>query len=321
MATDIDLRVYYWGLNSTFWAHRKLFVKEIYELKESKEYKGIYQSGNHVIIRVEVLGTIVSVDDREKLTVYGVDDGTGIISGCYWKINSSTIDLYCLGQLVTFQGKLTTFRDQRQLTVTSIVLESNPNAEILFWLDVVKLNTEVYSTPYVLPDMASESGSSSSTQQLMEFLSKYTQESEVNGFSFRDLCSKSSVRQIALTSLGSNVIDQASNTRCFSEICKVVRKMLTQLEMKGEIYYKDASMDSYEIITDDHHLKPAIIKAIKDISKGSLHQGAHIARITDALHSTQSLCHVGSARILDSLKKLICESEIYQQSNQVYCIV
>lgn len=32
---------------------------------------GIYQTGNQVVIRVEVLGTIVSVDDREKLTIYG----------------------------------------------------------------------------------------------------------------------------------------------------------------------------------------------------------------------------------------------------------
>lgn len=32
---------------------------------------GIYQSGDQVVIRVEVLGTIISVDDREKLTVYG----------------------------------------------------------------------------------------------------------------------------------------------------------------------------------------------------------------------------------------------------------
>lgn len=57
-----------------------------------------------------------------------VDDGSGTISCCKWH----SLDLntgrgqesYDLGQLVTVQGKISVFREQRQLTVDLICIQT-----------------------------------------------------------------------------------------------------------------------------------------------------------------------------------------------------
>lgn len=108
------------------------------------------------------------------------------------------------------RGCISLHPDNNSFFYPILVLECNPNAEMMFWLDVVKLNKEVYSTPFVLPDLASDH-SSSFTEQLMQFLLKCSKESNQNIFSFRDLCSKSRVQEIAQASLDSGVNDQVGN--------------------------------------------------------------------------------------------------------------
>lgn len=56
-----------------------------------------------------------------------------------------------LGQLVAVWGKLSEYRDQKQLTVTTVVAQNDPNAEPLHWLEVAYLKKAVYSVPFSLP--------------------------------------------------------------------------------------------------------------------------------------------------------------------------
>lgn len=55
------------------------------------------------------------------------------------------------GQLVSVFGKVSEFRNMKQLTVTGICPEPDPNVEPLFWLEVIKLKRDVYSIPFQLP--------------------------------------------------------------------------------------------------------------------------------------------------------------------------
>lgn len=57
-----------------------------------------------------------------------------------------------LGQLISVFGKVSEFREERQLTILSICPEEDPNAESLFWLEVTHLKKHVYIKPFVLPD-------------------------------------------------------------------------------------------------------------------------------------------------------------------------
>ena len=56
-----------------------------------------------------------------------VDDGSGTIACCKWHSSDPNVDRrqesYNLGQLVTVQGKISVFREQRQLTVDLICIQ------------------------------------------------------------------------------------------------------------------------------------------------------------------------------------------------------
>lgn len=56
-----------------------------------------------------------------------------------------------LGQLVSVWGKVSEFRGEKQLAVTTMVEQRDPNAEPLHWLEVIHLKKTVYSRPFILP--------------------------------------------------------------------------------------------------------------------------------------------------------------------------
>lgn len=60
------------------------------------------------------------------MTNYVVDDGSGTISCCKWHSQdlSTGQEYYDLGQLVTVQGKISVFREQRQLTIDLICIQT-----------------------------------------------------------------------------------------------------------------------------------------------------------------------------------------------------
>lgn len=83
-----------------------------------------------------------------------VDDGTAVIACCQWrKVDDSDENLFIpkLGQLISVFGKVSEFREEKQLTVSSICPEEDPNVEPLFWLEVAHLKKTVYSKPFVIP--------------------------------------------------------------------------------------------------------------------------------------------------------------------------
>ena len=60
------------------------------------------------------------------MTNYVVDDGSGTICCCKWHSQdlSTGQESYDLGQLVTVQGKISVFREQRQLTIDLICIQT-----------------------------------------------------------------------------------------------------------------------------------------------------------------------------------------------------
>ena len=83
-----------------------------------------------------------------------MDDGTGVLSCTQWREvedSDEGLSIPRLGQLVAVWGKLSEYREAKQLTVTAIVEQSDPNAEVLHWLEVIELKRNVYSVPFSPP--------------------------------------------------------------------------------------------------------------------------------------------------------------------------
>ena len=64
------------------------------------------------------------------INFYLVDDGSGTIACCWWESAEKDRGELCnLGQLVTVQGTITVFREQRQLTVDKICIQTHWHSE------------------------------------------------------------------------------------------------------------------------------------------------------------------------------------------------
>ncbi|KAJ7379998.1 CST complex subunit STN1 [Desmophyllum pertusum] len=321
--------VRFWGLNPLFWTHMKMFVKEVLSLEEYPDYKGVYRyCNNQPVIRVEILGYVVSIDVREKLTTYGVDDGSGTISCCRWHSSDPSVnrtrELYNLGQLVTVQGKISVFREQRQLAVDLIYPESDLNTEVLFWLEAVNLSNTVYREPFTpsLKDFHGGDGATSKEDELKKAILMHITENKMVAFQFTTLCLEPNIQQLAREAIKLKCAHQEEGKKLDGpyEAKKVIRQSIKDLERDGLVYYKDSKRDLYEVINHEHNLGAAILKAIRKISAPS---GCSVSKwaIMDVLHSSHKFHHVTLQQVEDSLDKLLQSSDVYRQNEHEYCLV
>ncbi|XP_046848918.1 CST complex subunit STN1-like isoform X3 [Xenia sp. Carnegie-2017] len=142
--------VKFWGSDPLYWSHVKLFVRDVLCLRE---YPGFdfYAISNHPVVQVLIVGYVVKVHKKEKLITFEVDDGTGLISCCYWYNEHVDMVDANLGDLVTVMGKISNYHNARQIIISSFYIETDHNVEVLHWLDVMNIR-EIYLKPFQLHD-------------------------------------------------------------------------------------------------------------------------------------------------------------------------
>ncbi|KAJ2722190.1 hypothetical protein GGI07_003467 [Coemansia sp. Benny D115] len=143
-----------------FWTPVKLFIGDLFVAIDSGLSLGspVFFIGNeHVIRSVEVIGVVVSVDERSfKMSVYRgkyLDDGTGTISCVQFTtaeeqsnfgVRQQSLDL---GMTVCIQGRLSMYREERQVVVRSCT-PVEPNQETLGWLERLSLRKYLATSPF-----------------------------------------------------------------------------------------------------------------------------------------------------------------------------
>ncbi|XP_021770323.1 CST complex subunit STN1-like [Chenopodium quinoa] len=118
------------------------------------------------ISRVEVFGVVVTRDLKpDKFLRFSIDDGTGCVQCILWlnQMTSSYFsrrcpsDVHSIAQMANIhssrvqigfdarvRGRVSGFRGSVQITVDDVVVERDPNYQILHWLDCVKLARKRY---------------------------------------------------------------------------------------------------------------------------------------------------------------------------------
>ncbi|KAG7653373.1 Nucleic acid-binding OB-fold [Arabidopsis suecica] len=146
--------------------HAKLVARDIQRLTQSPtESNSFSLLGGACVSRVETVGTIVSRDLTPKFLKFGVDDGTGCVTCVLWlnQLTSSyfsrwdpdTILLLAsaarkqaaairIGAVARVRGRVGSYRGVMQITATVVVVERDPNAEILHWLECLRLGQSCY---------------------------------------------------------------------------------------------------------------------------------------------------------------------------------
>ncbi|XP_050814146.1 CST complex subunit STN1 isoform X4 [Gopherus flavomarginatus] len=173
-----------WGLNPVFSAFARLYIKDIKEMKESKQVPGIFFYNGHPIRQVDVVGTVVLVKERDAFYNYGVDDSTGVINCICWKNPReaekplSGLDTPCssdlveqmkklqeevlqktkleIGDVVKVRGHIRIYREQREIQASIYYKVDDPMCEVQIsrMLELPCLYREVYDKPFQIPEDA-----------------------------------------------------------------------------------------------------------------------------------------------------------------------
>ncbi|GJN31573.1 hypothetical protein PR202_gb19987 [Eleusine coracana subsp. coracana] len=155
-------------MESLHLVHIKILAADLLSLTAQPTSPPSFLRCGRTVARAEIVGVVVSRDRREKFLRFLVDDGTGCIPCVLWlnhqylnANNSSRVsdsdptaemalkmsEEVRLGTLLRVRGKIAVYRGAIQITVRDVVLEKDPNVEVLHWLQCVRMAKECYDFP------------------------------------------------------------------------------------------------------------------------------------------------------------------------------
>ncbi|KFM06593.1 CST complex subunit STN1 [Aptenodytes forsteri] len=172
----------HWGMDPVFSAFARLYIKDIKEMRESKQVPGIFFYNGHPVRQVDVVGIVVQMKERDAFYNYGVDDSTGVINCVCWKnrmvaqtslsghpstpssltvleqmkklqeMASQKIKLE-IGDIIRVRGHIRTYRQQREIQASCFYKVDDPvcDVQISRMLELPCLYREVYDKPFQGP--------------------------------------------------------------------------------------------------------------------------------------------------------------------------
>ncbi|NXM68563.1 STN1 protein, partial [Serilophus lunatus] len=173
----------HWGLDPVFSAFARLYIKDIKEMRESKQVPGIFFYNGHPVRQVDVVGIVVQTKERDAFYNYGVDDSTGVINCVCWKnpmvaettlsgrpSTPSSLTVFEqmkklqeivtqktkleIGDVVRVRGHIRIYRQQREIQASCFYKMDDPvcDVQISRMLELPCLYREVYDKPFQGPE-------------------------------------------------------------------------------------------------------------------------------------------------------------------------
>ncbi|NXH55723.1 STN1 protein, partial [Rhabdornis inornatus] len=173
----------HWGLDPVFSAFARLYIRDIIEMRESKQVPGIFFYNGHPVRQVDVVGIVVQTKERDAFYNYGVDDSTGVINCVCWKnpmvaetplsghpSTPSSLSVFEqmkklretlsqktkleIGDVVRIRGQIRTYRQQREIQASCFYKVNDPvcDVQISRMLELPCLYREVYDKPFKGPE-------------------------------------------------------------------------------------------------------------------------------------------------------------------------
>ncbi|NWW91676.1 STN1 protein, partial [Rhynochetos jubatus] len=170
----------HWGMDPIFSAFARLYIKDIKEMRESKQVPGIFFYNGHPVRQVDVVGIVVQMKERDAFYNYGVDDSTGVINCICWKnpmVTETSLSAgrpstpssltvleqmkklqekvtqktkLEIGDVVRVRGHIRTYRQQREIQASCFYKVDDPvcDVQISRMLELPCLYREVYDKPF-----------------------------------------------------------------------------------------------------------------------------------------------------------------------------
>ncbi|KAK4482288.1 hypothetical protein RD792_009440 [Penstemon davidsonii] len=154
-------------MNGLYNTHVKLLAFDFEALSPNPKDQSSFFRNGALLSRAEAVGVVVTRDFKPgRFLRFTIDDGTGCIPCVLW-LNQLTSSYFSkrsptgvrliadvalkvssqiqLGVVARVRGRITGYRGMVQITVSDVVLEMDPNAQILHWLDCVRLARKCYN--------------------------------------------------------------------------------------------------------------------------------------------------------------------------------
>ncbi|KAM3912887.1 CST complex subunit STN1 [Leptodactylus fuscus] len=299
-----------WGLDPVFLVFAKLYIRDILGLKESHQVPGIFFYNGHPIRQVDILGTIVCVQEKEAFYSYGVDDSTGVISCTCWKpsgpksssedqrstseakdLNGLMQELYRqesrsakmeIGDIIRVRGYIKVFRNQREVVASTFYKVNDPklDVQITRMLNLPHLYRNVYDKPFIIPDHLTDPSHGLSHDQpmsrselilqLSEKIKQFLEENQISNFYQRELESVPSL--LSTATKPSHMIEAGEGSSVSSrEIHNLFKEAIHRLEEKGNVYLKGHKTGVYQVTEQDKELRKFTLSIIQADCRGHRH--------------------------------------------------
>eukprot|EP00117_Sycon_ciliatum_P032344 scpid64145/ scgid25100/ CST complex subunit STN1; Alpha-accessory factor of 44 kDa; Oligonucleotide/oligosaccharide-binding fold-containing protein 1; Suppressor of cdc thirteen homolog len=335
MAADSVPEPSKWGLDPTFWSFMKLANVQVLSLVEHSSHEECFLLGNRVVSKVQVLGDIVSVHERERNVQFCVDDGSAVLTCVLWKNRDApdwdaATNGLALGSVVHALGKIKVFRGERQLTVSSWRIIDDVHAQCVHWMEVVQLNRDIYSQPakYEQPGVpwaaVTQSASNTATAThsgkmpsgFAAVLEKYFNEcsQDDKSFLFEEIQEVTELRRQACKMLGFS--DAVTPEQC-KRLKRFFASNVRQLATQGVLYQTDIVTDQYAVVSTAQHIVP-VVRAL--LRNACAHGYQHMSekQIADGVRGQPHWTYVTSAQIRDAVHHCLHSGDIYEVDGGYY---
>lgn len=344
----------HWGLDFYFQTYNKMYICDILSIEEYDIFPGAYMYKNHPIYKVDIIGVVVRVDQNSKCFMYEVDDGTGVISCSCWKMSytdqyrinvksnshqlpavlqnkfemmnktdESRSNGYSLGNLIHIRGKISMFRNKRQIVAANHKIMEDPMAQVFRMMELPQLYKMKYDKPFELPWKVAKELS----------MDRNTDQQHIKLSHIREIKSKlcSYLQSTKIDEISTSAVSKLDILQPFLEILedldsksKYTLEVLTSLEDDGYLCRRIDNCNVFEVLFRDCDLDKAILQILREDcgkeNQASKLKGCHYLHVLNMLHRTFQYSHVKKQCVIYCLEKLEEKSEIIRSTNCHYMI-
>ncbi|XP_074731323.1 CST complex subunit STN1 isoform X1 [Strix uralensis] len=332
----------HWGMDPIFSAFARLYIKDIKEMRESKQVPGVFFYNGRPVRQVDVVGIVVQMKERDAFYNYGVDDSTGVINCVCWKnplvaetslsgrpstpnslavleqmkkLQEMVIQKIKLeiGDVVRVRGHIRTYRQQREIQASCFYKVDDPvcDVQISRMLELPCLYREVYDKPFQGPEEG-QSGledQNFSINMLHEKVKGFLLENKIQTFYQQELETIDTLVSLAgvpLPSPSGQEVKSKSDSSS-KRIHSVFREAIRMLQEEGVVFQKpSSSMDLYHVTDHDKELLKVTLDVIKEDCRKPRHaeKGCHFLHVLSCVRQSYnpSLAEVVMHRVMELLE-------------------
>ncbi|NXA85491.1 STN1 protein, partial [Melanocharis versteri] len=294
----------HWGIDPVFSAFARLYIKDITEMRESKQVPGIFFYNGHPVRQVDVVGIVVQMKERDAFYNYGVDDSTGVINCVCWKnpmvaetplsghpSTPSSLNVFEqmkklqetvgqktkleIGDVVRVRGHIRTYRQQREIQASCFYKVDDPvcDVQISRMLELPCLYREVYDKPFKGPEeiQSGLEGQNFSIDMLHAKVQSFLLENKIQTFYQQELETVDSLVSLAaeishhLLHSFLPIQEKSKSNSSSKRIHSVFKEAIKMLQEKGVVFQKpSSSKDLYHVTDHDKELFKVTLDVIKE---------------------------------------------------------